>query len=1258
MMIFSQTHHGGMIFPSLIPPLFLSFLLLLLQSSNSFTHHHVAAATTKETHNSPKRYSSLTHNPDSLYAYFETPLPDDDVGHIGPSAWKNLFRVPDNKCGGGGQKDGFGQSPVAIPYAVTLDQCYDIQSYQVKERATCTVQDLTFQIQKNGLSAMVKDSNADTANGGASTSRHRNMGESSSSSSSSHEEDEHKYEPICHLGSVETPDGQTYKAVEILIKPGAEHFFEGEQSKAEMQIFHIPTSNDDSTSSTRTPSEKMVFSYLFHIIDPSDVDDVDDWSNLCLASNAFYEVLLHGFEQVANETRTYCSDHTEGSQLFNSDTVLRSQQELIICGDVQDELANYDYVCPNEEYYSYYDLSFKGPIPDIYSLSYKNISNLYYYKGSLTAPPCTENVHWNIVGTDTLFLISFDQWARTTILNNCRVEPSTCRFASASSEFGVTSRPPQKLGGRNIIKYCDGTSSNVISASNNPDLSAPELKAYKIPKAPKTYYALLFPWFATALGLGIFYILTRSFLHVLPYTAVMFALGTIMGAIITFRSGANDQLSDSTRMWENINSELLLLTFLPGLLFKDAYGLDIHLFQKSLLQITIMGFPMVLVGSLLMSLVGMYILPYDWSFSLSMTFGAIVSATDPVAVSSLLNELGAPPRLKMHISGESLLNDGSAIVFFTIFKNIFLYEQGIHGGKDYSIGEGIEIFAKMSLGAVAIGIAFGLGLVVVLFLLNRRFNHEESIVQVTATIATAYLCYYVAEAILHMSGVLAVVICGAVTKAFASSLINDPEMMHSFWNLVEHLLNTVLFLLGGLVWGSVISNQDKSRPEMFSSTDWGYLFVVFLLMSVVRCFLFGLFYPILSRIGLKSNWKETVFQSFGGLRGAVGIALAIALDNEVIHETVRIDPRRVFTSQLFGITGGISLLTLFVNGVLAGPLLKKLKLGRASVERKEIVEQYHQKMKKVALENLVKLLANERFKHVDSEIIRHHLPDLEDITCGEIDLAVRRVKDTTPVHRYSEPNLHIFEYYYKKENRDFSKLKRKAQVKFGEVFHDAVMRVAPESFQTEDSWSDDETPSLSKGKTQELRLVCLELLKTQYHHDIKAGYINSRYGDIDFELLKSVALSEDEVSQGAVIQTWKHCGGFIRKVAAKWTPGANSLVISRVLLTSAFIQAHKETMNVFRDSFGEYRFLTEKERQVIDECSHQVDIALKSIEEEDQVMVNQILSHQLCTMILNQMAIVVSNYVERGLLKDIEAEHLYEEIEHHLNEVENSLHNL
>ena len=74
-----------------------------------------------------------------------------------------------------------------------------------------------------------------------------------------------------------------------------------------------------------------------------------------------------------------------------------------------------------------------------------------------------------------------------------------------------------------------------------------------------------------------------------------------------------------------------------------------------------MAFPMVLAGTTLTAMVGHYILPYGWSWAFSMMFGAILSATDPVAVSALLNEVGAPPRLRIHISGESLLNDGSAI---------------------------------------------------------------------------------------------------------------------------------------------------------------------------------------------------------------------------------------------------------------------------------------------------------------------------------------------------------------------------------------------------------------------------------------------------------------------------------------------------------------------------------------------------------------------------------------------------------------------
>ena len=91
---------------------------------------------------------------------------------------------------------------------------------------------------------------------------------------------------------------------------------------------------------------------------------------------------------------------------------------------------------------------------------------------------------------------------------------------------------------------------------------------------------------------------------------------------------------------------------------------------------------MVLCGTALTACVAKFF-PGSWSWNLCMTFGAILSGTDPVAVAGLLNALGAPPRLKMHISGESLLNDGSAMVFYNIFSQRYFFELQIPGfGKD------------------------------------------------------------------------------------------------------------------------------------------------------------------------------------------------------------------------------------------------------------------------------------------------------------------------------------------------------------------------------------------------------------------------------------------------------------------------------------------------------------------------------------------------------------------------------------------------
>jgi NhaP-type Na+/H+ or K+/H+ antiporter len=110
---------------------------------------------------------------------------------------------------------------------------------------------------------------------------------------------------------------------------------------------------------------------------------------------------------------------------------------------------------------------------------------------------------------------------------------------------------------------------------------------------------------------------------------MLFLFGTIAGIGTVRLMNEHDLAVSMKDFWIPINGEILLLIFLPGLVFKDASSLSIHLFQKSIGQCLIFAFPMVLAGTVLTALTAFYIFPYDWSFNLCMTFGSILSATDP-----------------------------------------------------------------------------------------------------------------------------------------------------------------------------------------------------------------------------------------------------------------------------------------------------------------------------------------------------------------------------------------------------------------------------------------------------------------------------------------------------------------------------------------------------------------------------------------------------------------------------------------------------
>jgi NhaP-type Na+/H+ or K+/H+ antiporter len=333
---------------------------------------------------------------------------------------------------------------------------------------------------------------------------------------------------------------------------------------------------------------------------------------------------------------------------------------------------------------------------------------------------------------------------------------------------------------------------------------------------------------------------------------------------------------------------------------------------------------------------------------------------------------------------------------------MFLQELGVPGlGRSFTVASGFAVFFRMSLGAAASGLFFGLGTSAVLRVLNRRLNREENVVEVATTFTMAYLTYFVTEQVFHCSGVIGTLTYGVFINH--SSFINDPKLMEDFWALVEVLLNTVLFTLGGLVWGEIIANSEPG--EQFTGTDWGYLFVLYIFLMLIRFFLLFACYPITASIGLGTSLQETLFSSFAGLRGAVGIALAISLDNVVEAQGIPLYENE--TNRVFGFVGGIAFLTLTLNATMSGPLLKKLGLADRPALREKVIKILHWRLRQSFIDDMVTLLSEPRFHRVNFAVVRHHLPMIQDVTVAELQAAVRKFRRPKRkfLARSSVPNL-------------------------------------------------------------------------------------------------------------------------------------------------------------------------------------------------------------------------------------------------------------
>lgn len=449
--------------------------------------------------------------------------------------------------------------------------------------------------------------------------------------------------------------------------------------------------------------------------------------------------------------------------------------------------------------------------------------------------------------------------------------------------------------------------------------------------------ALLAPLLLTIAGLTVGAIFKSLFQRTrIPYTVGLFAIGLAAG--IMNRMGVfhgMPQFSAALDSVANINPDLILYIFLPILIFDAAYELNLHIFKKTLTNATLLAAPgliicMILTAGVLMA-ISFFVPGYEkWTWASALMFGALISATDPVAVVALLHELKTSKRFSTLVDAESLLNDGTGIVCFMLFYGITVW------GRNDELTPILEFCQVVAGGAI---LGFIAARLVIWFI--TRVNSEEMI-QNSVIILSAYLVFILAQLYLGISGVIALVAFG-LTIAYVGKPRLKPQaniFMGSFWELLTYIANTLIFIIVGIVIAEKVD---------FSWSHCAILLLVYIALNIIRYITIMMLYPIMKRSGYGLNKKESIILTWGGLRGALGMTLALMVSyTPAIPEEIR--------SQVLFFTAGTVTLTLCINATTMRWLLNKLGLiyiptARTMMENKiqnllhENSEQYFERLK-------------------------------------------------------------------------------------------------------------------------------------------------------------------------------------------------------------------------------------------------------------------------------------------------------------------------
>ncbi|MGM0897779.1 MAG: cation:proton antiporter [Bacillota bacterium] len=348
----------------------------------------------------------------------------------------------------------------------------------------------------------------------------------------------------------------------------------------------------------------------------------------------------------------------------------------------------------------------------------------------------------------------------------------------------------------------------------------------------------------------------------------------------------------------NISKDIIFNIFLPAILFTSAYqfplkqlkeniGIIVSLSTVGLTLIVLMlGLSIYLAGGMFTSL----------SLTAAFLLAAILTPTDPVSVTAVLKESGGAQQIADVVEGESMINDGTSIVFFTIFLSMY------QTGDGFSFGKFISELLLVSIGGIILGIAVG-------WLMSKtiRFTQDKKY-QVMLSVIGAYGAFYIGEAI-GVSGVLATVAGGIfVSYEMGREIKEDtlPKSLDGFWDIVTPILLAVLFLLIGI-----------QGAEYLAFGGWWFAIAIFLLAIIIRFFVIGLFiYGVPKwRDEFENDFSTITLTAWSGIKGAMSVALLLWLEETASGKD----------QLLISLAFAAILLSLVIQSIGIYPLSKVLK---------------------------------------------------------------------------------------------------------------------------------------------------------------------------------------------------------------------------------------------------------------------------------------------------------------------------------------------